>query len=99
MVINSILTVAVSPPSEVAFFSTHLDDGDVFKVVLKGYDAVSEKAKRPSRRRSSTPCERSRADLMASELDWDRPRTQREFAEVQARYPAWIRPDATEVNL
>jgi hypothetical protein len=36
---------------------------------------------------------------MASELGWDEPRTQKELEEVQALYPAWIRPDATEANV
>ena len=39
------------------------------------------------------------ADLMASELGWDEPRTQRELEEVKALYPARVRPDATEAHV
>lgn len=39
------------------------------------------------------------ANLMASELGWDETRTQKELEEVQALYPAWVRPDGTEAHV
>lgn len=36
---------------------------------------------------------------MASELGWDEPRTQQELEEVQALYPAWVRPDGIEAHV
>jgi hypothetical protein len=35
---------------------------------------------------------------MASELGWDQPRTQKELEEVQALYPAFVKPDQTEAR-
>jgi glycerol-3-phosphate dehydrogenase len=39
------------------------------------------------------------AALMASELGWDEPRTQKELEEVQALYPPWVKPKATEAHV
>jgi len=36
---------------------------------------------------------------MAAELGWDEPRTHKGLEEVQALYPAWVRPDRAEVQI